>query len=111
MLTMAHQTSTAIELYEKLLKVDSKRIDALLQLTFLHFNEGKLDIAEEYTNRILKIDNNHQIGTYNLGAIAATKGDNKKAKTIWEGLVKKFPKTEIAHIAEESLKHLNKINR
>lgn len=111
MLKFAHQTDKSIELYEKILKKDPNRIDVLLELTFLYFNNGNLDKAEEFTNNILKIDKDHQIGTYNLGAIAASRGDNAKAKSIWQGLAKKYPNSEIALIAQQSIMELEKANQ
>lgn len=106
MLTMSHQYERAIELYTKILSVDPKRIDAHLQLTFVHFNNGDLDKAAESTNKILAINKDHQIANYNSGAIEAAKGNNNKAKEIWQSLMKKYPNSEIAHIAEQSLKQL-----
>lgn len=111
MLTMAHQSEKAIVIYQKILKVDSKRIDAMVQLTFLFYNKGDLDKAEEYTNMVLKIDKNHQLGLFNLGAVAQAKGDNAKAKKIWQDVVKRFPKSEVARIAEESLKQLEAVKK
>lgn len=111
MLTMAHQSDKAVELYQKILKVDPKRIDAMIQLTFLFYNKGDLDKAEQYTKMVLEIDKNHQLGLFNLGAVAQAKGDNAKAKKIWQDIVKKFPKSEVANIAEESLKQLESVNQ
>ncbi|MBS3945908.1 MAG: tetratricopeptide repeat protein [Melioribacter sp.] len=111
MLKFAHQTEKSIELYEKIIKKGPDRIDVLLELTFLYFNNGNLDKAEKYTNDILKINKDHQIGTYNLGAIAASRGDNAKAKSIWQGLAKKYPNTDIALIAQQSIMELEKANQ
>jgi tetratricopeptide (TPR) repeat protein len=111
LLKMAHQQEKAIEIYERILEKDSKRIDILLELTFLYFNLGNLDKAENYTNNILKIDKDHQLGNYNSGAIAASKGDKAKARSIWQGLVKKYPNSEIGQIAEQSIIQLEKTNQ
>lgn len=111
MLTFAHQPEKAIELYNKILKTDSKRTDILLQLTFLHFNQGDMTKAEEYTNRILLIDKNHQLGMYNSGVLQQVKGDNKGAKEIWEKLIKLYPNSTISQIAEESIKGLDNTNQ
>lgn len=111
LLKFAHQPERAIELYEKILKKDSKRIDILLELTSLYFNNGNLDKAESFTNDILKIDKNHQIGIYNSGAIAASRGDNAKAKSIWQGLINQFPNSDIALIAKQSITEIEKPNR
>lgn len=110
MLTMAHKPQEAIALYHKILKVDSKRIDVLLQLTFLHYNNGDLPLAEETTNTILRIDRNNKLASYNLGAIEAAKGNKAKAKEIWESVIKKFPNTTVANIAEQSIKQLDSSN-
>ena len=51
----------AIKLYERILKVDSKRTDILLQLTFVYFNQGDVKKAEEYNSKVLTVDNNNLI--------------------------------------------------
>ncbi len=87
MLLLAHQNQKAIELYEKILKVDPKRMDVLFHLTYLYFNEGELDKAEETAKKILNLKNNHTLSLYNLGVILNTKGDFKQAKNYFkEGL-------------------------
>lgn len=111
MLKFAHQPEKAIELYSKILKKDPKRIDILLELTSLYFNNGDFNKADEFTNEILKIDSNNQIATYNSGAIAAARGDKAKAKTIWQGLVNKYPNTDIAFIAQQSILQIDKTNQ
>jgi len=111
MLTMAHKPEEAISLYNKILGVDNKRVDVLLQLTFLHYNKGELNKAEDITNSILKIDKNNNLANYNLGAIAAAKGDKNKAKEIWQNVIKKFPNTTVAHIAEQSITQLESSNQ
>lgn len=109
-LTMAHQPEKAAELYNKILQVDPKRIDALLQLTFIYFNEGDVEKADDYTQRILKIENNHELALYNSGVIQHAKGDLENAKRIWESIIKKFPNSTIAHIAEQSIQGLSNPN-
>lgn len=111
MLKFAHQPEKAIELYETILKKDSKRIDILLELTSLYFNNGDFDKADAFTNDILKIENNNQIAVYNSGAIAAARGDKSKAKTIWQGLINKYPNTDIASIAKQSIMQIDKPNQ
>lgn len=110
MLTMAHKPTEAITLYNKILAVDGKRIDVLLQLTFLHYNNGDFDKAESFTKKILSIDKNNFLADYNLGAIEAAKGNNAKAKVIWENVIKKYPNADIANIADQSIKQLEAAN-
>jgi tetratricopeptide (TPR) repeat protein len=106
-LTMAHQFEKALPIYHDILSQDSKRIDVLLQLTYIYFNNGELEKADLYTQKILVISKDHQLGLYNSGSIAATRGENQKAIKIWEGIIKKFPNTDIAKISEESIKQVS----
>lgn len=108
MLTLAHDREKALELYGKILTKDPKRIDIMLQQTFIYFEDKKFDKALEATNRALSVDKNHVISKYNLGAIYNAMGDKLKATNIWKELVQQYPKSEIAHIAEQSLKQLEK---
>lgn len=111
MLTLAHKPEQAIELYEKILKVDSNRIDVLLHLTFLYFNKGELDKAEYYTNKILSIRNNYPLALYNLGVISEVKGNSQKAKYYWNEVIKKDPNSKLAQNAKEMLKTLEQLKK
>lgn len=108
MLAMAHQPDKAIELYENILKAGSKRTDVMLELTFLYFNMGDLDKAENYTNSILAVNPNNPYAVYNSGIIAHAKGDMIKAKKQLEETVKKFPDKQIAADAKQLLDEINK---
>lgn len=111
MLTLAHKPDEAIEYYSKILKFDPKRIDVLLQLTYVHFNKGDLDKALEYTNKALQVDKNNLIANYNLGAVLNAKGDKRQAILIWKNLAQKYPNTDVGHIAKESAKQLEGTNQ
>lgn len=104
---VAHKPEEAIKLYERILNVDSKRIDILLQLTFVYFNQGNQQKAEEYNSKVLTIDNNNLIAKFNTGGLAQAKGDDKKAKSIWQDLAKKYPNTEVGHLAAQLIKQLD----
>ncbi|MBU0559991.1 MAG: tetratricopeptide repeat protein [Bacteroidetes bacterium] len=106
LLLTAHKKDLALELYNKILAVDSKRVDAYLALGLIHYQNGKFDKAEASTKKILKLDADNSEANYNLGAIAIAQGDTAKAKQIWENLVKKYPNTETAQFTQESLKKL-----
>lgn len=106
LLSAAHKPDEAIKLYESIFAKDPNRIDILMPLVYLEYTRQNLDKADEYTNKVLKIDPNHAQAHYNLGAIYAAKGYQDKAKEIWEMVIKRFPKSEAAHIAEQSLKQL-----
>lgn len=105
-LTEAHKPDEALKYYQKILKVDPKRIDVLFSLSFIYYNKQDYDKSEEYTNRILSYDKNNPLALYNLGAISATKGDKNKAKNIWKEIITKYPNSEAATTAEKSLSSL-----
>ncbi|MFH1196818.1 MAG: tetratricopeptide repeat protein [bacterium] len=106
MLSAGHQPDKALELLQSILKKDSKRVDILLAVTFVYYNQRDFQKAEEYTNKVLAIDKNHHEANYNLGAIAAAKGENDRAKRIWQDVIKKYPGTDVAKLAESSLQQL-----
>ena len=106
-LAEAHKPDEAIKYYQKILNIDPKRTDVLFSLSFIFYNKRDYDKSEEYTNKILSYDKNNPLALYNLGAISATRGDKNKAKEIWNEIIKKYPNSEAAKTAEESLSNLN----
>jgi len=106
LLAAAHKQNEAIEYYQKVLTIDSKRIDVRFSLSFIYYTKGDLEKSEEQTNKILAIDPENRSAQYNLGAIAATKGDKEKAREIWKKLADKFPNDEIGIKAKNSLQQL-----
>ncbi|TSA30351.1 MAG: hypothetical protein D4R68_00915 [Ignavibacteriales bacterium] len=109
-MVQAHDPDEAIKLYENILKVGPKRIDLILELTFLYFSKGDLKKAEEYNNKVLNLDKTNMIANYNLGGLAQAKGDFQKAKSIWLDLAKKYPNTQIGHMAGELAKQLDQMS-
>ncbi|MHB8906552.1 MAG: tetratricopeptide repeat protein [Melioribacteraceae bacterium] len=106
-LLIAHKPDEAIKLYERIIKTDPKRTDILLQLTYVYFNQGNINKAEEYNSKVLSVDKNNLIAQYNIGGLAQAKGDEKKAIAIWQDLAKKYPQTEVGSIAGEVVKQLS----
>lgn len=106
LLSASHKVDEAIPLYEKILKKDAKRTDVLLALSLAYYNKQDFTQAENYTKKILQIDKNSNQAMYNLGAIYATRGENDKAKKIWEELEKKNPNNEIGKLARSSIEQL-----
>lgn len=104
---VAHDPDQALKLYEKILKTGPKRVDIMLELTFLYFNRGEINKAEEFNNQVLKIDKKNLLAMYNTGGLAQAKGDTKRAKEIWQGIAKNYPSTQIGHIAGELVKQLD----
>lgn len=106
LLSAAHKPDESIKFYESILDKDQSRVDVLMPLIYLEYTKRNLDKAENYTNQVLKLDPNNAQAHYNLGAIEATRGNTNRAKEIWEMVKTKYPNTEAAHIAEQSLKQL-----
>lgn len=105
-LAMAHKQDDAIILYERILKKNPKRIDILFSMAFVYYNKQNISKSEEITYRILSIDKDNLQAKYNLGALAATKGDNEKARQMWSAIIKDYPGTQESQLAESSLKQL-----
>lgn len=102
-LLAAHKPDEAIPYYEMILKKDPKRNDIRFSLTFIYYNKGELDKAEEETNKILIYDKNNSMARYNLGAIEATRGNDEKARQIWNKLIQDDPKSETAELSRNAL--------
>ncbi len=101
-----HNPKEAIKYYDKLLRINPKRIDVLFSLSFIYYNQGNLSKTEELTNKILYYDKDNVKAYYNLGAIAASKGDKEKARQIWNKIVTEHPNDETAQLAKSSLAKL-----
>ncbi len=105
-LAQAHQPKESLKYYDKILKVNPKRIDILFSVAYLNYVIQKYNDAETVLNRIISIDKGNLRAYYNLGAIAATKGNKAKAKEIWSRLAKEHPGTKIGKLAEEALNRI-----
>jgi len=111
MLTMSHKPEEALKLYQKLHAIDPRRFDTMLQLTFIYFNMGELDKAEEYTRKILKLEDDYPLALYNMGVIQQVKGYEKEAKKYWNLLIEKHPDSRAAKNAKEILESLAASNQ
>jgi tetratricopeptide (TPR) repeat protein len=107
MLSMSHQSDKAIQLYEKILTIDPKRIDILLAEGLAFYNNQNYVMAENVTKKIISIDSKNIEAKYNLGVISAAQGKNEDAKKIWKELAEKYPNNEIGKLALESLTQIN----
>ena len=105
-LSAAHKPDEALVYYDKILKVNPRRTDVLFSIAFINYNKQKFSDAEKCLDKVISYDKNNLTAYYNLGAIAASKGDKNKAKEIWSKLVKEHPKTQIAELAQKSLNEI-----
>jgi tetratricopeptide (TPR) repeat protein len=106
MLSQAHRKGQAIELYLSILKKDPERTDLLMALAYEYYEIRQLDNAEDVTNRLISLNSENTQAIYNLGSISIARGDTSKAIKIWQDLLNKYPDSEAAKVAENSLSKL-----
>ena len=105
-LASAHHPDEAIKYYYNILNINPRRSDILFSLAYIYYNKKNYEKAEEVISKILLYEPDNTQAIYNLGAIAASNGDKQKAKAQWEKLVKNYPGSDEAKLAEGSLKKL-----
>lgn len=105
-LAEGHGQAEAVKYYEMILKKDPKRVDILQSMGYIFYIQQDLNKAEAYIAKAYSLDKSNFQAFFNLGAIAATKGDNEKAKKIWKEIIAKRPNSEIAKLAQEGLQQL-----
>jgi cytochrome c-type biogenesis protein CcmH/NrfG len=106
LLAAAHHGDEAIVYYNNILNVNPKRSDILFSLAFIYFNKKNYNKAESMVQKILLYEPDNTYAMYNLGAIAASSGDKQEAKAQWKKLIKDYPGSDGAKLAEGSLKKL-----
>jgi tetratricopeptide (TPR) repeat protein len=106
LLAQAHNPKEAIVYYYTILNVNPGRTDVLFALAYIYYNLKDYDNTEKMTNRILLYDENNLQAKFNLGVIAAARGEKEKARSIWKKLIQGNPGTDIARKSEESLKKI-----
>ncbi len=105
-LSEANMNDQAISNYQKILKINPRRVDILTSLVYLYFTKNDFMSAKNNLDKILSIDKNNVDAIYNLGAISANMGDRVKAKQLWTRIVNEFPKSPLAQKAKESINQL-----
>ncbi len=105
-LAVAHQPKESLIYYDKILKINPKRIDVLFSVAYVNYMTQKYDNAEKVLKRIISIDKGNLRAYYNLGAIAVKKGNKTKAKEIWSKLAQEHPETKIGKLAKQSLSNI-----
>ena len=105
-LSAAHNMNDAINYYEKILKVDPKREDIHFALAVIYYHKQDYAKCEDENNQVLSFDPKNQMALYNLGAVAATRGEINKAKAFWNQVIAIDSESETSKLAQESLKKL-----
>lgn len=105
-LSAAHRPEEAIIYYYNVLNINPRRPDILNSIAFIYFNKNDYEKAADLINKILLYEPDNTQAMYNLGAIAASSGNKAEAKKRWEELIKKYPNSEEAKLADNSLKKL-----
>lgn len=106
LLADAHQLKDALPLFQRYLRKAPGNIEVLLELSICYFNLGDMESARSTTQKILSIDAKNTMAMYNLGAIYANQGKKEEAKSVWNDLAKRFPNSDDAARAKESLARL-----
>ena len=105
-LSAAHNMNDAITYYEKILKVDPKREDIHFALAVIYYHKQDYARCEDENNQVLSFEPKNQMALYNLGAVAATRGEINKAKDFWNQVIAIDSESETGKLAQESLKKL-----
>lgn len=107
LLLAAHKEKEAVQYYEKILNIDSNRIDILKTLSLIEFGNGKFNEAKEKISRLLLLEPNNPETIYNMGVIEVKMGDIESAKKQWSDLIANHPNTKMSEIAKQSIEKLS----
>ncbi|MBK7979816.1 MAG: tetratricopeptide repeat protein [Ignavibacteriae bacterium] len=102
----SHNPKKSIELYESILEKDSKRIDILMSLAIVEFEQNNFNEAESYIRKILDINPKNVEAIYNLGVMQARNGDFLKAKENWTKIINEFPNHKLIGTVKTALSRL-----
>lgn len=105
-LSASHKMNEAIPYYEKILEINPGRTDIHFALAVVYYNKQDFVKCEAENKKVLSYDPQNQMALYNLGAIAATKGNINSAKSFWDQVIGIDPESETGKLASESLSKL-----
>ena len=105
-LAVAHQKDEAIKYYKEILQKYPDRTDIKFSMSYAYFVNHDFENAEKMMNDVIQKDNKNVAAYYNLGVIAASKGNKQKAKEAWQKLIKINPGCREADLANSALKKL-----
>jgi len=70
----------AIDAYERALRMDASRVDALLNCGALYYEESELDKAAEYFRRAIAAHPENALAHFNLGSVLEEMGELEQAR-------------------------------
>ncbi len=105
-LAQAQMNDKAINYYQKVLRINPRRVDIMTSMVYIFYSEHNLKQAENYLNKILAVNRNDVDAMYNLGAVWANEGNRDKAKQLWTKIVRDYPNSPLAQKAKASLDQL-----
>src|SRR5580704_10783741 len=70
----------AIDAYDRALRVDPAKIDALLNCGTLHYENGSFEKASEYFGREISLEPDSELAHFNLGSVLEEVGDLDAAR-------------------------------
>jgi tetratricopeptide (TPR) repeat protein len=72
-------------------------------LALIYYNKQDFVKCEEVNVKVLSFDPENQMALYNIGAIAASQGNEEKAKEFWDKVLTINSESETGKLAKESL--------
>jgi tetratricopeptide (TPR) repeat protein len=70
----------AIDAYDRALRVDPSKVDALLNCGTLHYEDGNFEKASEYFGRAISLEPDSALAHFNLGSVLEEVGDLDAAR-------------------------------
>jgi tetratricopeptide (TPR) repeat protein len=70
----------AIDAYDRALRVDPAKVDALLNCGTLHYEDGNFEKASEYFDRAISLQPDSPLAHFNLGSVLEEMGDLDAAR-------------------------------
>jgi tetratricopeptide (TPR) repeat protein len=78
--TAKKSRSEAIDAYDRALRVDPAKIEALINCGTLHYEDGNFEKASEYFGRALSLQPDNALAHFNLGSVLEEVGDLEEAR-------------------------------
>ena len=94
---------------EQAVAADGTQVELRLELGLVCGELGDSDCAEEQNRAVLRLDSAQPDALYNLGALAANRGDAKQARLFWQQAVSDAPKSEGAEKSRRALERLQSV--